>query len=117
MHYYIDPKMIYWMHVFSELGVALLFILVALLFISAAVSLWYITEEPEKIPQLKRSGIMMIIAMAICVIGLIFIPDEKTMKEMLIASYVTEEDVGSAKEEVRTLVDYIFEKVEQAEEK
>ena len=49
------------------------------------------------------------------IIGLI-IPSQKTAEKMLIAKYVTYENYDKGKQEVKEIVDYIFEKVEESKE-
>lgn len=43
-----------------------------------------------------------------------FIPSEKTIYKMTVASYLTEDNVARGKEEIKELVDYIADKIEDA---
>ena len=49
-------------------------------------------------------------------LGLIFIPTEETMYQMLVANYVTDKNIETATDVIKDSVDYIFEKIEEGEE-
>ena len=46
----------------------------------------------------------------------VFFPSSNTITKMVVASYVTEENVDEAKEQVVEIVDYIFEKVDEVKD-
>lgn len=56
----------------------------------------------------KRTAITLVIS----ILGLIFIPTEETMYQMLVANYVTDKNIETAADVIKDSVDYIFEKIE-----
>ena len=59
----------------------------------------------------KRTAITLVIS----ILGLIFIPTEETMYKMLVANYVTYENVETATDVIKNSVDYIFDKLDGKE--
>lgn len=59
----------------------------------------------------KRTAITLVIS----ILGLIFIPTEETMYQMLVANYVTYENVETATDVIKNSVDYIFDKLDGEE--
>lgn len=57
-----------------------------------------------------------VITLLISILGLISIPTEKTMYQMLIANYVTDKNIETATDVIKDSVDYIFEKIEEGKE-
>ena len=58
------------------------------------------------------------IAGAICIFTLVvsvFIPSKKTLTEMLIAENVTKTNIEYAEQEIKDIVDYVFDKFEEQE--
>lgn len=53
------------------------------------------------------------IACIVCVLGIVAIPSEETMYKMLVAKYVTYENVDKASKTIKEGVDYIFEKLDK----
>ena len=60
----------------------------------------------------KRTAITLVIS----ILGLIFIPTEETMYQMLVANYVTDKNIETATDVIKDSVDYIFEKIDTEEE-
>lgn len=123
MNYYIDPRIIYWIHVISTFEFIISIVAMASGIVFGILLFFYISQVYDTDMTLDESAKwtkkMMIRTFAIFIVslvGFIFVPDKDTMKEMLIASYVTEENVKSAKGEIKELIDYIFNKVEKYEE-
>lgn len=53
------------------------------------------------------------IACIICALGTVAIPSEETMYKMLVAKYVTYENVDKASKTIKEGVDYIFKKLDK----
>lgn len=74
----------------------------------------YIDEEIIEFKKKQKSNIKkVIIATIVCVLGIIAIPSEETMYKMLVAKYVTYENIDKATESIKDGVDYIFEKLDK----
>lgn len=56
----------------------------------------------------KRTGITLVIS----ILGLTFIPTRETMYQMLVANYITDENIETATDAIKDSVDYIFEKLD-----
>lgn len=56
------------------------------------------------------------IALVISTLGLTFIPTKETMYKMLVANFVTYENVETATNAIKDSVDYIFEKLDEEDE-
>ena len=56
------------------------------------------------------------IALVISILGSTFIPTKELMYQMLVANYVTYENVETATDAIKDSVDYIFEKLDGEEE-
>ena len=56
----------------------------------------------------KRTAITLVIS----ILGLTFIPTKETMYKMLVANFVTYENVETATDAIKDSVDYIFEKLD-----
>ena len=115
--YLINPLWIYLFDVLSDIELTLVFGVIVMCIILFVFSLFWILEgdfifgEKKELPIqfFKKSIIGLIVAFIIMAI----IPSEKTMYTMFVASYITEENLNSAKETVTDVVDYIFEKVDE----
>ena len=60
----------------------------------------------------KRTAITLVIS----ILGSTFIPTKELMYQMLVANYVTYENVETATDAIKDSVDYIFEKIDREEE-
>ncbi len=115
--YIIDPKWFYFVDVISDLEVALLFIgelsLVALVFfvgMQASIVNDTFSEEGKARETAKLYRAMKLFAIpAVCILLVIFLPAEETMYEMMIAKYITHENISFSVEAVKSAVDYIVE--------
>ena len=120
-HYIISPKIIYLIHLaqgISDLLGAILIIGGCILgFVTGFILLEheYFEEEEEK--AVKKYYPRSIIAYIILAIVYIIVPNKETCTKMLIASYVTEENISATQENVKEAIDYIFEKVEEVNKK
>ena len=114
MTYYINPLWFYFISIAENLSFlmgVLALISFGFIFIYCFFGLIDKDLSPMESLEGKRS---LIIIFIISTILAIFIPSKETCEEMLIASCVTHENVDYAENEVKELVDYIFEKVEAA---
>lgn len=112
MHYIINPWILYLISLVGNIGVLSVIIILSGIGLEIIVSLGFcddLIDGKTAIRYAKKIFIMM------CIAGMfvVFLPSKKTMKEMLVASYITEENVSATKESAKELVDYIVEKIEE----
>jgi hypothetical protein len=69
-------------------------------------------EYPTPIQILKKWRVPLILSVAF----LVFMPSTDTIYKMLIASQVTTENIGTAKETIQDVADYIIDAVKEIEE-
>lgn len=91
-------------------GAVLFFILLAILGVSYDDGL---DEDEEKIFLKWFKRLLTIITIGI--VGVVFIPSNKTMYTMLVAQTVTYENVESVGETIKDSVDYIIDKINEEE--
>ena len=107
----VNPIWFYIISVFNGLKVMsgiLLMSIVVLVICTLATSFDDINWEMVENKKITK---MIIIVSTICASVILFVPNEETMYKMMIASYITEENVEIAKGEVKELIDYIAEKI------
>lgn len=115
--YIIDPKWFYLVDVISDFEVVLIFIgvlsFVALVFfvgVQAFIVSDAFSEEEKARETARLQKIMKLFAIpAVCILLVIFLPSEETMYEMMIAKYITHENISFSVEAVKSAVDYIVE--------
>ena len=90
--------------------------IIVLVFSLVVVTFGILSFEIDGDKTMRRVEKIAVIIGAICVLLIIAIPSEKTAEKMLIAKYVTYENYDKGKQEVKEIVDYIFEKVEESKE-
>lgn len=74
----------------------------------------YKDEEIERFKEKQKGNVKkVIITTIICVVGIVAIPSEETMYKMLVARYVTYENIDKATKSIKDGVDYIFEKLDK----
>lgn len=78
--------------------------------------LFEVIEEENKRP-LPNALKKLLIVFAISMGGVVVIPSETTMYKMLVAQYVTYENVDKATESIKEGVDYIFKKLGKEDKK
>ena len=120
MTYYIEPSVIYWMHVFHVLNittcVAAVFmglgfaIMVAIYLVMTAESYYDESEIKVCVKGCKICGVIFVISL----LTTIFVPDKQTCMEMLIAKTITVENVNGTIEQAKEIIDYIVDKVEES---
>lgn len=120
MHYIINPWVFYLLDVIGNLDICcgiILAVFAVVLFIYALV--WFIDgeswEEKYISPMqiLKKFKVLLIIV----ILANALIPSEDTIYKMLIASQVTAENIGTAKETIQDVADYIVDAVKEIKEK
>lgn len=114
----INPITIYLMNVMSKIGEMAPFILIFSVFILA---LLFVTPPARNNSEDKRQHkVIMKIATVTATISLflsIFIPSRDTMIAMIVAKHVTIENIQSGQEIVKGSIDYIFEKINELDNK
>ena len=115
----IKPWIFYVISVVSNLndvcGLVALIVGIGLLLFGGA---WLVSvvEEDNKRP-LPNALKKLLIVFAISTGGVVVIPSETTMYKMLVAQYVTYENVDKATESIKEGVDYIFKKLGKDDKK
>lgn len=119
----IDPKIFYWMDVCESLTILLCFFLgISVCTLIGVILFWTFSDDPwkdkedkEKLAtKCKRWIISLSIISVVSTLGLIFIPSKETMYTMLIVNNLTEDNLSKGEEEVKELIDYTIEKVNEA---
>ena len=120
----IDPEIFYWMDVCNNLKILIVFFLVVsvctlggfILFGVFSDDPWKSKEDKEKLAtKCKRWIIGLSIASVVSILCLIFIPNKETMYTMLIVNNLTEDNLSKGEEEVKELIDYTIEKINEVE--
>lgn len=108
----INPMWFYWMGVFGKMQVICFIISVFAGFIGCVAFAYYVDnpDDNKDVDALKAAQRLFLIALCFLFVG-IFIPSEKTMTKILIASQVNEANVERAKE----VADYIIDKINEAQ--
>lgn len=124
-HYIISPKIIYLIHLAQGIKNFLGMILLIGGFIIGFAT-WYIifghdyfdvefdVEEEKAVKKYYFKSIIVFIILCLIQIA---IPNKETCTQMLVASYVTEENVAAAQDNLKEVIDYIFEKVNEGTKK
>lgn len=118
MNYIINPWIIYLIDRADAIqllfAVLTAFATVALIFL---IPIFLDQDEFEYyVPMAKKVGKISGVILTFSVIFLMLFPNSQTITKMVVASYVTEENVEKAKEQIVEIVDYIFEKVDEVNE-
>ena len=115
----INPWIFYAISVVSNLkgvcDLAALIVGIGLLFFGGSWLCDVMVEENKKpLPNVLKK---LLIVFAISMGGVVVIPSEETMYKMLVAQYVTYENVDKATESIKEGVDYIFKKLNKEDKK
>lgn len=113
----VSPWVFYLIDTISNLFAALMFTVVVSAGIAATA--WLLSLIGEEETTIKKWTRRIYPSLIICIISLIimvFIPSQETMYKMLVANYVTYENVETATDVIKDSVDYIFEKLDGEEE-
>lgn len=105
MNHIVNPWIFYFVFLADSLRVAafITMVLLAIFFIYVCDKLY-----DKDIAKLAKKGIIVFI---ICVVTTIVTPNKDTCYKMIIASYVTTENINCAKETVRDIANYIVDTV------
>lgn len=110
----ISPWFFYLISVLDKLQIVAALFLIASVILGAICLLDWADGEfgKEDMKFIKRMFITLFISLSIVLI----VPSKETMCEMMVANYVTENNIETAKDDVKELVDYIVEKFENEPE-
>ncbi len=75
----------------------------------------FINEDEEKVIANKKTKKRLLTISVPLLIVITFIPTRETCYQMMIASQVTDENIQSAEDVIKTSVDYIFEKLKESD--
>lgn len=115
MTYYINPLWFYLLGVSEGVKIASIILSVGLLFMCIFLGVICIDCQFDD-KNIVKCFKAFLTAFAVTLMLSILVPSEQTCKEMMIASVVTHENVDTAKQDVKEIVDYVFEKVEENSE-
>ena len=126
MTYYINPLWFYLINVIDKinnLSVVLVGLSIALLVVLGMMFLGFYEndynekceEDIKTLNSFKKHIKRLILVTILSTLACVFIPDKQTCEEMMIASVVTHENVDAVKGDVKELIDYVSDKVEQTE--
>ena len=118
MHYIINPWIFYLLYLADSVkAICALFLI---LFVFGIVAYWFmydnfldVDEHPSPGTILRKFKIPLILSIVL----IVFVPTSKTVYKMLIASQVTTENIGTAKETIQDVADYIVDAVKEIKEK
>lgn len=65
----------------------------------------------------KKWNKISIIALLISTVMLVAVPSKETVYEMVVANYITENNIEAAKDNAKDLIDYIIDKCDEANDK
>lgn len=70
----------------------------------------------EEIEEMAKKCIKISLSVfTCCCIGIVLIPSKETMYQMVVANFVTHENIETATDVIKDSVDYIFEKIDNDE--
>ena len=111
----IKPSLICLINLCDNLKTAL-FIVMLVVGFAAAVSLYeYLNEEEERRYFSERFKILIVALISSLALN-IALPSEKTCYTMLVSSQLTPQNIQSVGNDLKSAVDYIFEKINELEE-
>lgn len=113
----INPWIFYLINTISNFKTILLVILIVLAICGFVLLLFLLEEydllEDDTQKSVKKIGKRIFLGTVISLSLLIFLPSKETSYQMLIAKYVTGENIEIVKNEVTEIVDYICEKLDE----
>lgn len=74
-------------------------------------------SDEEEAKTCKKWNKISMIALLISTFMLVATPSKETVYEMVVASYITENNIEAAKDNAKDLVDYIIDKCDEANDK
>lgn len=112
--YYINPSWFYWINVADNLRMVLIISLI-LIASGTVIGVPILSEACGDEISYKKLLKKCIIILCICIAGLVFIPSKDTCIEMIVAQTVTPANVNYAKGEVKDVIDYVFDKINEVD--
>lgn len=118
MTYYINPWVFYFLGIIDALRATLMGFVIIIAVAAVCHGLlifieWDGDTDTSTIGKSKDYFKKLFIPLIVAVVLLTFLPSKETCYQMLIASQVTVENVDSAKETIKDIVDYIVEASEK----
>lgn len=115
----IRPSLIYLINLAGGMKTALIVItliaVVVAIVVGACISIsCYFNDLPES--TLRRLFKISVISGIRCTLACVAIPSEKTCYTMLVGSQLTPQNIQSVGNDLKSTVDYIFEKIDELEE-
>lgn len=115
--YIIDPKWFYFVDLLSDLeciiciitGVLVVSIIIIFIIASTKIFDGWSDEERALGKALAKKATKLCIIPICMIFIIVFIPSKETMYEMMIAKYITHENLSISVEAVKSAVDYIVE--------
>lgn len=115
----IDPKLFYLCDVCETLDVVMTVLVFAGIISLIAYAIIYCDSTycngdfDGDIKKFKRGIYITIIVMVISLLGVIFIPSRKTIYQMIVFDNLTENNIQAGKDNIKELIDYTVEKIEE----
>lgn len=111
----INPWIVYFAHLFSNIQI--LFTILLLASVSVLV-VGFISEfdfiNSDKIDKFIK---ILVIIISVSGLGLTFIPDKETVYTMIVLDQLTEDNINSIGKTGKDVIDYVTDKIETLEEK
>ena len=116
--YIIDPIIFYFIELADSINAFTLgAIIVSVVFLAVhCIVKWCVELDEDSTFRFKHNKAITVILIISITLN-ILVPSGEACKKMLISSLITEKNIESTKEEVKEVVDYIFEKFEQMDSK
>ena len=113
MNYIVNPAIFYWISVLDDIrGVCIVFMILSVVGIIVLIGCYasdgWAWDDNDR-EMFKKCRRIVIPIFAFSLLGMVFIPDKKTMTEMLVAKFATVENANWTLENVKNAVDYIVE--------
>ena len=118
MHYIINPWIFYIVYLSDSVKIVCVFFLI--LFVFGIVAYWFMYEDFIDVDEHPSPGMLLKkfkIPLILSVVLIVFVPTSETVYKMLIASQVTTENIGTAKETIQDVADYIVDAVKEIKDK
>lgn len=117
MTYYINPLWFYFMNLSHRMGIfCVIFcaILILCAFVHVIILAGGVFTDKEELVFKKRLKLFFVFGLITAMIS-IFLPNKETCIEMMVASQITHENVDATKEEVYEIIDYVTDKIKEAD--
>ena len=119
MDYIINPMWFYWVRAIANIGVFMCIVGIigailslVMFFICLCGDDGYLSEdEKNKYERRKRTAVKATGAFVIIMFMSTLVPSEETMYKMMVAKYVTHENLSLSVDAIKEAVDYIVEKI------